>query len=42
MQAAQQFLAVLARDWDTPLAALRDHLDRPATHDTKTEMERTP
>jgi DNA-binding transcriptional ArsR family regulator len=36
MQVAQQFLAVLARDWDTPLAALRDHLDRSATHDTKT------
>jgi DNA-binding transcriptional ArsR family regulator len=30
MQAAQQFLAALARDWDTPLAALKDHLDRSA------------
>jgi DNA-binding transcriptional ArsR family regulator len=30
MQAAQQFLAALARDWDSPLGALRDHLDRGA------------
>jgi len=29
MQVAQQFLAALARDWDTPLHALKDHLDRP-------------
>ena len=28
MQVAQQFLAALARDWDGPLAALRDHLSR--------------
>jgi DNA-binding transcriptional ArsR family regulator len=28
MQLAQQFLAALARDWDGPLEALRDHLDR--------------
>lgn len=27
MRVAQQFLAALARDWDGPLAALRDHLD---------------
>jgi hypothetical protein len=27
MQVAQQFLAALARDWDTPLTALKDHLD---------------
>jgi DNA-binding transcriptional ArsR family regulator len=27
MQIAQQFLAALARDWDGPLVALRDHLD---------------
>jgi DNA-binding transcriptional ArsR family regulator len=27
MQVAQQFLAALARDWDAPLAALKDHLD---------------
>jgi len=28
MQVAQQFLAVLARDWDGPLDTLKDHLDR--------------
>jgi DNA-binding transcriptional ArsR family regulator len=28
MQVAQQFLAVLARDWDSPLHALRQHLDK--------------
>jgi DNA-binding transcriptional ArsR family regulator len=28
MQVAQQFLAALARDWDSPLAALQEHLDR--------------
>jgi hypothetical protein len=27
MRVAQQFLAALARDWDTQLDALRDHLD---------------
>jgi DNA-binding transcriptional ArsR family regulator len=31
MQVAQQFLAALARDWDRPLDALRDHLDAAAT-----------
>jgi DNA-binding transcriptional ArsR family regulator len=30
MQVAQQFLAALARDWDGPLSALQDHLDRGA------------
>ena len=42
MQVAQQFLAALARDWDSPLSALTGHLDqaagRPATgqrHDTR-------
>jgi hypothetical protein len=25
---AQQFLAALARDWDGPLSALQDHLNR--------------
>jgi DNA-binding transcriptional ArsR family regulator len=30
MQVAQQFLAALARDWDSPLNALADHLDRDA------------
>ena len=28
MQVAQQFLAALARDWDGPLDALKDHLGR--------------
>jgi hypothetical protein len=27
---AQQFLAALARDWDSPLDALKEHLDRGA------------
>lgn len=27
MKVAQQFLAALARDWDGPLVALKDHLD---------------
>jgi hypothetical protein len=30
MQVAQQFLAALARDWDGPLDALKDHLNRHA------------
>jgi DNA-binding transcriptional ArsR family regulator len=30
MRMAQQFLAALARDWDGPLDALKDHLDRSA------------
>ncbi len=30
MQVAQQFLAALARDWDSALEALTDHLDRGA------------
>jgi DNA-binding transcriptional ArsR family regulator len=28
MRTAQHYLAALARDWDGPLAALSDHLDR--------------
>jgi DNA-binding transcriptional ArsR family regulator len=28
MQVAQQFLAAMARDWDGPLEALKNHLDR--------------
>ena len=28
MQAAQQFLAALARDWDGPLSALSQHLNQ--------------
>jgi DNA-binding transcriptional ArsR family regulator len=38
MQVAQQFLAALARDWDSPLGALQDHLDRTAAaplHETR-------
>ena len=42
MRVAQQFLAALARDWDSPLSALTGHLDqaagRPATgqrHETR-------
>jgi len=34
MQVAQQFLAVLARDWDGPLGALMDHLNRSTNPDT--------
>ena len=30
MQVAQQFLAALARDWEGPLDALKEHLDRDA------------
>lgn len=30
MQVAQQFLAAMARDWDGPLGALKDHLDQTA------------
>ncbi|MFI6326308.1 ArsR/SmtB family transcription factor [Nonomuraea sp. NPDC050556] len=30
MQVAQQFLAALARDWDGPLDALKEHLNRQA------------
>jgi DNA-binding transcriptional ArsR family regulator len=30
MQVAQQFLAALARDWDSPLGVLADHLGRGA------------
>src|SRR6266702_5194769 len=30
MQVAPQFLAALARDWDGPLAALKDRLDQDA------------
>ncbi|MFI9007968.1 ArsR/SmtB family transcription factor [Actinosynnema sp. NPDC053489] len=31
MRVAQQYLASLARDWDGPLNALKDHLDRTAS-----------
>ncbi len=36
MQVAQQFLAALARDWDGPLQALQDHLDREVSKPPKT------
>ena len=39
MQVAQQFLAALARDWDHPLEALTEHLDRPARKRTTTPLE---
>jgi DNA-binding transcriptional ArsR family regulator len=39
MQAAQQFLAALARDWDRPLEALTTHLDRSAREPTPTPLE---
>lgn len=45
MQVAQQFLAALARDWDSPLNALREHLDRGSgqsgTPPAKSEERRT-
>ena len=41
MQVAQQFLAALARDWDSPLGALQDHLDRTARGPATTEPDQT-
>ena len=41
MQAAQQFVAALARDWDSPLGALKEHLDRDAVGPTTTTSPRT-
>jgi DNA-binding transcriptional ArsR family regulator len=35
MQVAQQFLAAMARDWDGPLEALKNHLDRDAGEPSK-------
>ena len=37
MQAAQQFLAALARDWDRQLRALTAHLDRSASTPARDE-----
>jgi DNA-binding transcriptional ArsR family regulator len=37
MQVAQQFLAALARDWDGPLGALRQHLDLSTDPATQTK-----
>jgi DNA-binding transcriptional ArsR family regulator len=42
MQVAQQFLAALARDWDGPLDALKDHLDRTAREPATTPVHETP
>jgi DNA-binding transcriptional ArsR family regulator len=41
MQVAQQFPAVLARDWDGPLDALQDHLDRAARAPATTPPDET-
>ena len=41
MQVAQQFLAALARDWDSPLSALTGHLDRTARGPATTEHHQT-
>ncbi len=41
MQAAQQYLAALARDWDSPLGTLKDHLDRSARVPATTPIHET-
>ena len=41
MQVAQQFLASLARDWEGPLDALKDHLDRTARDPATTLIHET-
>ena len=41
MQVAQQFLAALARDWDGPLGALKDHLDQGAGGPAITQLHET-
>jgi DNA-binding transcriptional ArsR family regulator len=41
MQVAQQFLAALARDWETPLGALKDHLDQSARGPAPTPLRET-
>jgi DNA-binding transcriptional ArsR family regulator len=41
MRMAQQFLAALARDWDGPLDALKDHLDRSAREAATTPLHET-
>jgi hypothetical protein len=41
MQVAQQFLAALARDWDGPLDALKDHLARTAPEPATTPLDET-
>ncbi|EWC62332.1 Transcriptional regulator, ArsR family [Actinokineospora spheciospongiae] len=42
MRVAQQFLGALARDWDSPLAALRDHLDRTTDQPDHTDTPEAP
>ncbi|MGI8778181.1 MAG: metalloregulator ArsR/SmtB family transcription factor [Acidimicrobiales bacterium] len=42
MQVAQQFLAVLARDWDGPLDTLKDHIDRSARRTATTPSTKSP
>ena len=42
MRVAQQFLAALARDWDGPLEALRDHLDSARLDDENRRESWTP
>jgi len=39
MQVAQQFLAALARDWNGPLDALKDHLDRSAREPAASSLD---
>src|SRR5262245_19669514 len=39
MQVAQQFLAALARNWDGPLDALKDHLDRSAREPAASSLD---
>jgi hypothetical protein len=41
MRVAQQFLAALARDWDGPLDALKDHLDRSAGGSATSPQDQT-
>ena len=41
MQVAQRFLAALGRDWDSPLGALRDHLDRTAPESATAGRDKT-
>jgi DNA-binding transcriptional ArsR family regulator len=41
MQAAQQFLAALARDWDSPLTALTHHLNQATRQPTTTPHHQT-
>ena len=43
MQVAQQFLAALARDWDSQLVSLQDHLDAAAAaRSTRRDKDKEP